>query len=476
MRNLNFGPFLLALICLPTFAFSQSASLQARAEQGDAVAQYEMAMADLNFAGTPQNFEQTFTYLRLAGEQGHVDAQFQLAIFLSRKWWSERYKPEEAARLFEGLIERGDADTQYFIGEVRRKGIRMPEVYPQDYVEARRLYELAAAQGHAEAMYMLGILNEFGQGIEQNYEAAEQWFRQAAAQGQEDAKYYLQIIYDCCDPDDPALQSDFVALKAAADQGSAEALYELGLYIGQRVRKAEDSVPAFHWLKLAADAGSADAMHEIGLMYFRGYHYITKDVERAVVIFGEAAELGSDDAAYINGQIYGYENGIEVDVEKAIYYHKLAALRGFVYSQNSLADILFLVGDEDSINESITWYRTAAENGHAEAQAMLADIYMRGEVAYLNYEESRHWATQAARQANSTGQIALAIIYADGLGVEIDMIAAYKWSRISAMRDGNREAQNIVKILRDLLDEDQIAQGQALADTCVNSGYVECGY
>jgi len=476
MRIPNVRSLLLALLCLPTLVLGQSASLQSRAAQGDADAQYEMAMADLNFAGTPQNFEQTFNYLRLAGEQGHVKAQFQLAVFLSRKWWSAHFQPQEAARLFEDLIERGDAETQFFIGEVRRKGIRMPEVYPQDYAEARRLYELAAAQGHTEAMFMRGILSEFGQGGAQDFAAAEQWFRQAAAEADENAKYYLQVIYDCCNPDDPALLSELVALKAAADQGSAEALYDLGVFLGQGVRNAEASVPTYHWLILAAEAGSADAMYEIGLMYFRGFHYIAKDIERAVDIFGEAAELGSDDAAYINGQIYGYENGIEVDAEKAIYYHKLAALRGYVPSQNNLADILFSVGDEDSISESITWYRTAAENGHAEAQAMLADIYMSGEVAYVNYAESRRWAIQAARQANSMGQVALAIIYADGLGVEVDMIAAYKWSRVGAMRDGNRRAQNIVKILRDLLDEDQIAQGQALANTCVNSGYVECGY
>ena len=53
----------------------------------------------------------------------------------------------------------------------------------QDYAEAVRLYSLAAAQGHAQAQYNLGVMFEEGKGVAQDRAEAIRLYRLAAAQG-----------------------------------------------------------------------------------------------------------------------------------------------------------------------------------------------------------------------------------------------------------------------------------------------------
>ena len=54
----------------------------------------------------------------------------------------------------------------------------------QDLEEARRLYGLAAAQGHAKAQFNLGNMHRTGEGGPLDLEEARRLYGLAAAQGQ----------------------------------------------------------------------------------------------------------------------------------------------------------------------------------------------------------------------------------------------------------------------------------------------------
>ena len=59
---------------------------------------------------------------------------------------------------------------------------------PQDYGEAVRWYRRAAEQGNARAQNNLGTMYQNGRGVAQNYVQAHKWFNLAAAQGVEPAR------------------------------------------------------------------------------------------------------------------------------------------------------------------------------------------------------------------------------------------------------------------------------------------------
>lgn len=54
---------------------------------------------------------------------------------------------------------------------------------PQNYERAAQLYQIAAADGIAEAQNTLGWMYEQGQGVEKSYNLALEWYQKAAAQG-----------------------------------------------------------------------------------------------------------------------------------------------------------------------------------------------------------------------------------------------------------------------------------------------------
>jgi TPR repeat protein len=64
----------------------------------------------------------------------------------------------------------------------------------QDYAEALRLFQLAAAQGHPEALYYVAKCHECGFGVTGNQAEGISWYRRAQAAGYYRASYDLRRL------------------------------------------------------------------------------------------------------------------------------------------------------------------------------------------------------------------------------------------------------------------------------------------
>jgi tetratricopeptide (TPR) repeat protein len=65
----------------------------------------------------------------------------------------------------------------------------------QSYEMARRLFEQAAQQGYASAIFSIGTMYDNGEGVEQSYEKAVEYYEQAADLGQAIAQFILGGMY-----------------------------------------------------------------------------------------------------------------------------------------------------------------------------------------------------------------------------------------------------------------------------------------
>ena len=74
--------------------------------------------------------------------------------------------------------DQGDAEAEYSLGLRYADG----QGVPQDYAQARPLFERAAIQGYAPAEYQLGLLYADGLGGAQDYGLAREWYSRAARQ------------------------------------------------------------------------------------------------------------------------------------------------------------------------------------------------------------------------------------------------------------------------------------------------------
>ncbi len=83
----------------------------------------------------------------------------------------------EAVRWYRLAAEQGHASAQYNLGVMYADGRGVP----QDDVEAVRWFQLAAEQGYAGAQYNLGVMYGTGRGVPQDDETAHMWLNLAAS-------------------------------------------------------------------------------------------------------------------------------------------------------------------------------------------------------------------------------------------------------------------------------------------------------
>jgi hypothetical protein len=126
---------------------------QPLAEQGDALAQYNLGVLYRKGRGVPQDDVQARQWYAKAAAQGQAKAQFNLG-------------------------------TLYFNGE----GV------PKDYQQALRWFRLAADQGEARAQTKIGIMYDVGQGVPKNIVQAYKWYSLAATNGDKPAPLLVNSI------------------------------------------------------------------------------------------------------------------------------------------------------------------------------------------------------------------------------------------------------------------------------------------
>ncbi len=91
---------------------------------------------------------------------------------------------------------------------------------------------------------------------------------------------------------------------------------------------------------------------------------------------------------------------------------------------------------ERDIKQALHWYQLAAEQGLAEAQFNLAHLLVAEEISATAAAE---WMHKAAEQGMADAQYLLGVIYAEGLGVEMDDDKALMWLE-RAIAKGQKDA------------------------------------
>ena len=95
-------------------------------------------------------------------------------------------------RWFRLAADQGHADAQFELGVMYYAGVGVP----QDEAEAVRWYRFAADQGNASAQHTLGFAYLHGRGVPQNDTEAIRWYRLAANQGDATAQFRVGAMYD----------------------------------------------------------------------------------------------------------------------------------------------------------------------------------------------------------------------------------------------------------------------------------------
>ncbi len=258
-----------------------------------------------------------------AADSTNVPAAFQESWqTISNRWGSVALeKIKEAA-------EAKDVTAQYYLGIIYEDGIGVAE----NPLEAFNWMKLAAQQGMARAQMNLGWMYKNGAGVAQDYSEAAKFYRQASEQGH------------------------------AMAQNNLGCLYKGGLGV------PEDQVEAVKWFQKSADQGERLGAENLAWMYKDG-NGVGRNFDLADKWMRKALDLETAEGKYKFGDFLIDEAGKEA----AIYRQDTNRFPdGITYEESFKGTTRYI--------DAAEWYRKSAEQGYAEAQYKLADMYNTGQL------------------------------------------------------------------------------------------------
>ena len=176
----------------------------------------------------------------------------------------------------------------------------------------------------------------------------------------------------------------------------------------------------------AINAGSGD--FQKGWTAYNSLDYATAKAE-----WQDLADAGDARAAYGMGLLYGNGFGVDMNDELALKY-----------------------------------YGIAADQGHADAAFNLAVMHQNGWGVPMDETKANEWYQLAADKGNTEAQMALGRYYAMDFLDSYDPVTAYKWFSL-ALRLGDYDARDKREFIASRMTPEQIAQGDAIVDTWVDS-------
>jgi TPR repeat protein len=193
--------------------------------------------------------------------------------------------------------------------------------------------------------------------------------------------------------------------RAALQQHAPSHAHLSDMLIYGRPGVAKDEKRAFKLAAAGAKLGCAHSKGVLGRCYVMGYG-VAEDEARGLALGRESAAAGSCFGQFVVGRCYdeGY-GGVVKDYAEAVQLYSLAAEQGYADAQNNLGNMFENgQGVVQDYAEAVRLYRLAADQGHAYAQNNLGNMFNNGEGVAPDRAEAIRWYRLAAAQGHAFAQ------------------------------------------------------------------------
>lgn len=288
-----------------------------------------------------------------------------------------------------------------------------------------------ADSGDAAAEFALGKAYESGDGLPKRTDQAAIWYRKAAEQGNEKAQNNLAILYWTGDGVEQDKAEAVRWYRKAARQGDANAMFNLGAayYNGEGVT-VNDTL-AYAWFLLASEAGNSSGQ------------------DAAQRSQRDDGPLAFSEACLSIGQMYDKGEDLPKSTELAATWYRKAAEKGYAEAAISLA-VLYLKASD--CNHARPWCEATAKAKLNPGYYCLGYLYQHGFGVEANPKEAFRLYEQGARGGHAPSMQAVARMYENGEGTNVDRVQAFVWF-LSSVRRGNQDAVADANKLRASMSE-----------------------
>jgi TPR repeat protein len=232
------------------------------ADHGDAVAQNNVAIMYADGFGVKADLAEAAVWYRKAVENGaYRDLPELLFLYDSGKAMPDKSLEEnkkEGLRLLQSLADQGNAEAQYALAGVYKRGeLGLPRDRAQMMSWLRK-----SAEKNPEAEIALSTAYTGGDGVHRDRAEAINWSRRAAEHGNAEARFDLGLYYEYGVGVHKDMGEAVQLVKAAANQGYARARHHLGEMYEEGRGVPKDKIAAIMWFILAQDTGGPDFKRE----------------------------------------------------------------------------------------------------------------------------------------------------------------------------------------------------------------------
>lgn len=173
------------LLALPAASFAKPAAKQPA--QKAAAPQYTLEQATAAYQ--KRDFQTAFKILSALANQGNAMAQNNLAV-LYQDGLGTKADSAAAFKWYKKAAMQGHAEAQFMTGLMYSEG----NGTAQNYAEAAKWYKKAALQNHPEAQNNLAARYATGTGVKRDLAEAKKWYAKAAANGNRTAAFTLKQL------------------------------------------------------------------------------------------------------------------------------------------------------------------------------------------------------------------------------------------------------------------------------------------
>jgi TPR repeat protein len=359
--------------------------LELASDLGDSKAQYQLACIRLRDSKSKDNYRDAYKLFRTSAENGNSDAKSLFDLHLKTPLSVD---PDQFVNMLKNCSQDGTGTVYHQLGLLHEYGSKMigSSLIQQSYSDALKFYQKATSLEVAQSIYQLGYLYEKGRGVQVDIEEAKLLYERASMKNHADSSYRLGRLHYYGLGSHSDLKKAFDYFTDAAKGGNLQAEEILNL----------DMEVDLHQL---ADFERKLEMYErvrkdYNYSYLLGLVYGDKDsplydIKAAGSYYTEAKINGTTEAYYRLGQIFEKENKNENEYDNKIKERE-KLLSELLFDSKNYA--------ERCLDQCITLYRMASDNGNYDAMFRLGLLYLHGNVVEKkNHEEAFEKFSKAAK-------------------------------------------------------------------------------
>lgn len=301
---------------------------------------------------------------------------------------------EKMVLYYEKAIDEGDYWSAY----------KLANYYYEraDYTKAYNLFLKCASnenENKSNALYMLGKMQELGQGTDGSLTQAIQSYRKSVLYSTKldcEARLALMRIGEPVED-----RTEFVDANKTMLMGmnSAKDIYNTGYEYENGLNKRFVSLPkAYAYYKAAADKGYTKAFVKMGEIYISKYYPFNdkaksdKYYQKAFKVYSQKTE-NDGEACYEVGNMYKLGLGVEQSTEQAKTYFKKGAMAN---DKNASYEYALICKSELEYPDAFKYFKQAAESGIEKAMYELAILYEKGMGTETNRSKALEWYNKCA--------------------------------------------------------------------------------